>query len=62
MIAILSIFFTYYELISIIRDGVNYWKDPFNYVDISLPILNFVIMISATHMGDELNEKTSIER
>ena len=55
VIAFLSIFFMYYEAISTIRDGVNYWKDPFNYVDISIPILNFFIMISATHMGEELN-------
>lgn len=37
-------FFTYFELVAILRDGFEYFKDPFNYFDLLLPFLNLSIV------------------
>ena len=37
-------YFTYFEIVAILRDGLVYFTDPFNYFDLLLPFLNFTIV------------------
>lgn len=48
LILIGVIFFGYMETVAFVRDGCDYFTDPFNYVDIFLQVMNLVVLMTVT--------------
>mmetsp|Transcript_13656 Transcript_13656/g.18684 ORF Transcript_13656/g.18684 Transcript_13656/m.18684 type:complete len:311 (-) Transcript_13656:289-1221(-) len=49
VILILGFYFIYFELVSAFRDGVSYLKDVFNYFDFTIPILNWILILTTMY-------------
>lgn len=48
LILIGVIFFGYMETVAFVRDGCDYFTDPFNYVDIFLQVMNLLVTMTVT--------------
>lgn len=62
VILLCCFYFMYIEWVSVLRDGLGYLKDPFNYVDFLIFLLNFIIIGTATHIGSDASDLTREER
>ena len=58
-ILIIGFIFIYYELVSVFRDGTDYFRDVFNYIDFMIPILNWILIITTVFAHAERDEGKS---
>ena len=60
VIFVLMLYLFYFEIVSLVRDGVRYWKNGYNWVDIFSFLLNIYLIYATVWYHPENNDRSNV--
>ena len=60
VIFVLMLYLFYFEVVSLVRDGIRYWKNGYNWVDIFSFLLNIYLIYATVWYHPENNDRSNV--